>query len=148
MKGLGADAEYWEALAKGSLKMQQCCGCGTWHWPAVWRCGECGSWEQGWREVVPRGRVFTWTRTHHDFGWPVVALPYVSVIVELDGAGGKRLNGVMADAGGAVHIGQRVTAEPWQFKWEGETVYGLTWKPESDATPSPANLSGSRHESQ
>ncbi|KWR87865.1 Zn-ribbon domain-containing OB-fold protein [Cupriavidus sp. IDO] len=132
MKGLGADAEYWNALAEGSLKMQQCSGCGAWHWPAVWRCGECGSWEQGWHEVAPRGRIFTWTRTWHDFGWQAKGLPYVSVIVELDGAGGKRLNGVMADAGEPVRIGQRVTAEPWQFEWEGEAVHGLKWTPVGD----------------
>lgn len=128
MKGLGADEEYWRALDHGVIKMQQCAGCGRWNWPAVWRCGECGSWEHRWHEVEPKGRIFTWTRNWHDFGWPSPdGLPYVSVVVELDGAGQRRLLGVLDDPKAEVRIGQPVTARPFKIEWEGEPVTVLRW---------------------
>jgi uncharacterized OB-fold protein len=125
---LGADAEYWKALHQGVVKMQRCTGCGQWHWPAVWRCGECGSWEQGWHAVAPAGRIFSWTRNWHDFGWSSpVGLPYVPVAVELDGAGGRRLLGVLDSADGEVCIGQRVTGQVQCIEWAGESVPALRW---------------------
>ncbi|RJG18836.1 Zn-ribbon domain-containing OB-fold protein [Massilia cavernae] len=129
MSGLGADGEYWKALAQGKVKMQQCAGCEKWNWPAVWRCGDCGSWEHAWREVAPAGRIFSWTRTWHEFGAPAAfGLPYVSVVVELDGAGGRRLIGTMHDGAAALKIGQHVTGEPVQLEWEGQAMSALRWK--------------------
>ena len=61
MKGVGADHPYWEALRDGRVSQQQCSDCQQWHWPAVYRCSHCGSWEQQWHEVEPRGRIYSWT---------------------------------------------------------------------------------------
>ena len=63
----GADQPYWDGLAQGRLVMPHCAGCGHWHWPAVWRCGECGSWDQVWAPLDPAGAIYTWTRTWHPF---------------------------------------------------------------------------------
>ena len=94
MRGLGADEAYWTGLAQGEVKVQRCSSCNHWHVPAVWRCGECGSWDLQWHTVAPRGRVFSWTRTWHEFGAPrELGLPFISVVVELDDAGGRRLMG-------------------------------------------------------
>lgn len=129
MKGLGADRPYWDALESGVVKLQQCAGCAKWNWPAVWRCGECGSWEHRWREVEPKGRIFSWTRTWHDFGAPVeLGLPFVSVVVELDGVDGKRLIGTLAGADGEVKIGQPVTGEIHRVTFEGEAIPALRWQ--------------------
>ncbi len=128
MKGIGADGEYWAALAQGKLKMQRCAGCGTWNWPAVWRCGECAGWEQVWEEVAPQGRIYSWTRSWYDFGAPRdLPVPYVSVVVELDGAGGKRLLGTLE--GGEPAIGLAVTAQVRASEFEGEALLSLCWKP-------------------
>ncbi|MFC5697443.1 Zn-ribbon domain-containing OB-fold protein [Pseudomonas sp. GCM10022186] len=134
MKGIGADGEYWAALAQGKLKMQRCNGCGQWHWPAVWRCGECGSWEQSWHEVEPRGRIYSWTRSWYDFGGPRdLPVPYVSVVVELDGAGGKRLLGTLDASDLEPAIGQRVSARPRADEFEGEPLLSLRWSPDHSA---------------
>lgn len=129
MKGLGADRAYWDALASGVVKMQQCAGCEKWNWPAVWRCGECGSWEHRWSEVEPKGRIFSWTRTWHDFGAPAeLGLPFVSVVVELDGAGGKRLIGTLSDQDAEIKIGQAVIGEIQPVSFEGESIPALRWR--------------------
>jgi uncharacterized protein len=129
LKGLGADGEYWTALARGIVKMQQCAGCMKWNWPAVWRCGDCGSCEHHWREIVPKGRIFSWTRTWHEFGAPAeLGLPFVSVVVELDGAGGKRLLGTLEETGAEVSIGQEVVGHPHWLTWDGQPIPALRWR--------------------
>ncbi|WP_321884673.1 Zn-ribbon domain-containing OB-fold protein [Paraburkholderia bannensis] len=129
MKGLGADRAYWDALEGGIVKMQQCAGCAKWNWPAVWRCGECGSWEHRWHEVEPKGRIFSWTRTWHDFGAPIeLGLPFVSVVVELDGVDGKRLIGTLVNQDGEVKIGQPVMGEVHRVTFEGESIPALRWR--------------------
>lgn len=138
MKGLGADDEYWKALAQGIIKMQRCASCGTWHWPAVYRCGDCGSWEQSWHEVAPRGRIFSWTRNWHDFGWPAPeGLPYVPVVVELDDAGGRRLLGLLDHPHAPVHIGQAVTGRIDHVTWDGESLPMLRWTLAPQQPPQP-----------
>ncbi|MEQ5837285.1 OB-fold domain-containing protein [Marinobacter sp. NFXS9] len=133
MKGIGADGEYWAALAQGKLKMQRCAGCDKWNWPAVWRCSECGGWRQAWHEVAPRGRIYSWTRSWHDFGVPRdLPVPYVSVVVELDDAGGTRLLGTLAS--GEPAIGLPVTATPHTSEFEGEALHCLRWNPCSTQT--------------
>jgi len=134
VKGIGADGEYWAALAQGKLKMQRCKGCGQWHWPAVWRCGECGGWEQGWHEVAPRGRIYSWTRSWHDFGGPRdLPVPYVSVVVELDAAGGKRLLGTLEDLDREPAIGLPVYAHARADEFEGEPLLSLRWRLDATA---------------
>jgi uncharacterized OB-fold protein len=129
MRGLGADAAYWKGLAEGEVKVQQCSACSHWHVPAVWRCGECGSWDLQWRTVAPSGRIFSWTRSWHDFGAPpALGLPFVSVVVEIDDAGGRRLMGTLADAQAEVHIGQPVEGEIIHVTFEGESIPALRWK--------------------
>ncbi|WP_077036181.1 Zn-ribbon domain-containing OB-fold protein [Pelomonas sp. KK5] len=128
MRGLGADEAYWKGLAEGQVKVQRCSHCHHWHVPAVFRCGECGSWELQWQRVAPRGRIFSWTRTWHEFGAPKeLGLPFVSVVVELDEAGGRRLMGTLAEPMAEVKIGQPVEAEIIQTTFEGETIPALRW---------------------
>src|SRR5215470_5051165 len=123
MKGPGADERYWTALAAGRLEMQQCARCGRWNWPAVWRCGACGSWEHAWYEVPLEGTIFAWTRTWHDFGAPKdFTLPFVSVTVELQGAGRRRLLGTLAEDAGNVHIGARVVGEIGRINYNSEPL--------------------------
>jgi uncharacterized protein len=129
MRGLGADARYWQALSAGRLEMQQCARCDHWHWPAVWRCSDCGSWEQKWQEVPLRGTIFAWTRTHHDFGAPPqYKLPFVSVVVTLDGAGHRRLMGTLQGDTSTVHIGARVAGEIGRVTVGDEELPALHWR--------------------
>ena len=90
------DAPYWQGLHEGRLVMQHCQGCGRWHWPSVWRCGECGAWSPEWREIALAGVVYSWTTTWHPFaGTEAIGKPpFTTVLVALPQAGGRRLFGL------------------------------------------------------
>ena len=104
----GADGPYWRALSEGRLELPVCQGCGRWHWPAVWRCGDCGSWDHEWRPLAMRGALFTWTRTWHPFaGTEQIGVPFVPVVVTLDAAP-VRLTGLLVETDADVKIGLAV----------------------------------------
>lgn len=125
----GADGRYWQALAAGGLEMPQCAGCGRWHWPAVWRCGDCGSWDQAWRAVPMTGAVYSWTRTWHPFGGTEgIGIPFVTVVVELPEAGGRRLTGVLEGETEAVAIGAPVRGEVGETLFTGQLIPTIRWR--------------------
>jgi uncharacterized OB-fold protein len=104
----GVDAPFWAGLREHELRLQHCADCGTWVWPARWNCTECLGTELVWTSTPATGTVYAWTRTHHAF-FPDMAdaLPYVTVLVELDGARPRRLLGILVDAT-SVRIGDSV----------------------------------------
>lgn len=77
-------APFWEATARGELRVQRCDECGTLRFPPSPRCAECASDRHTWVPVSGQGRVLSWTRTHHPFG-PSFRdrVPYTIVLVEL-----------------------------------------------------------------
>jgi hypothetical protein len=110
--GIGADDPFWEALEAGEFRLPRCGGCGRWTWPAHWRCGECGSWEFRWTVVEPAGTVYSWTRTWYAFDRTrerAGDVPYVVVLVEVDGTDGARVLGVLAGDEAPLKVGARVT---------------------------------------
>jgi uncharacterized OB-fold protein len=83
---------FFQAAARGALAVQFCTVCGTaLHLPKPC-CSSCRSPEVEWRDVPPRGRVYSWTvveqQTH-----PAFPVPYTIVLVELDHPPGVRLVG-------------------------------------------------------
>lgn len=89
------DAPYWEALHQGRLVMQCCQTCGTWLWPARSRCAECGTWDPQWRETTMEGVLYSWIKTWYSFaGAEGLQTPFVTVLVALPQAGGRRLMGL------------------------------------------------------
>ena len=109
--GIGADDPFWDALEAGEVRLPRCAGCGRWTWPAHWRCGGCGSWEFHWNIVEPAGTVYSWTRTWYAFDRTRERsgdVPYVVVLVEIDGTDGARVLGVLSGDEAAVKIGARV----------------------------------------
>lgn len=126
----GLDAPYWDGLAEGRLLLQHCAGCGTWIWGPQWACPSCRALEPGWDEVPPAGVVFSWTRTHQPFVPEFrEVLPYVTVLVELPDAGGRRVLGLLLDDDGADPvIGERVRGviQPPSDLTSGHAV--LRWK--------------------
>jgi uncharacterized protein len=124
---LGAEGPYWLALAEGRLVLPRCEGCGTWHWPAVWRCGDCGSWQHAWHEQPLAGTVFAWTRTHHRFsGTEGLALPYVTALVLLDTVP-IRLIGLLEGDESALATDARVTGRAARTAFGGETIPSIRW---------------------
>jgi uncharacterized OB-fold protein len=89
------DAPYWEALREGRLVMQCCQTCETWHWPAKSRCAECGTWDPQWRETPMEGLAHSWAKTWYPFkGAEGLKTPFVTALVALPAAGGRRLMGL------------------------------------------------------
>jgi uncharacterized protein len=92
----GRDASFWAGMADGRLLIQHCGGCGSWIWPAQWACPECHRFALAWEEVPARGKIFSWTRTWQNFTPEFAELvPYITVVVELDGADQRRLLGLL-----------------------------------------------------
>lgn len=124
---LGAEGPYWDGLAEGRVVLQQCKGCGKWNWPAVWRCGDCGSWEHGWVEQSLSGTIFTWTRTHHRFGGTEgLEVPFVTTLVTLD-AVPVRLQGLLEGSDEGLRIGARVTGRIDKTHFGNATIPSIRW---------------------
>jgi hypothetical protein len=122
--GIGADDGYWEFLEAGEFRLPRCSGCQQWTWPAHWRCGECGSWDFEWAPLDPRGVVYSWTRTWYAFDRTTERaedVPYVVLLVEVEGAGGARVMGVLEGDEEGLRIGTpaRGTIRPPSEKSKG-----------------------------
>lgn len=76
---------YWDALNEGRLAIQRCAACGRLrHYPRP-VCDACYSMEVAWSEVSGRGRVHSWTVTHHAFHPGFRGeVPYILATVDLD----------------------------------------------------------------
>ncbi len=103
------DAPYWDGLKVGELRIQRCGECARWIWGAQPMCPACHTFDPGWEAVEPSGVVFAWTRTWRQFH-PTAEVPYVTVLVELPQAGGRRILGLYTGEGDPV-IGARVRGE-------------------------------------
>jgi len=76
---------YWEALKEHKLKLQKCAKCGkVRHYPRP-VCDGCFSMDVEWIEASGKGKVYSWTISHHPFhpGFKE-EVPYVLVTVELE----------------------------------------------------------------
>jgi uncharacterized OB-fold protein len=90
----GLSEPYWSGLRQGVLRMQRCNACGGLQWGPEWICHRCHSFELGWEEVAPRGRIYSWERAWHPVH-PALkqAVPYLVVLVELSQGDKLRLLG-------------------------------------------------------
>lgn len=92
----GLDAPYWEGLREGRLLLQRCGACATWIWAPQWSCPACRTLAPSWAATEARGVVYSWTRTWQPFVPQFrETLPYLTVLVELPQAGGRRLLGLL-----------------------------------------------------
>lgn len=108
----GLDAPYWQGTRAEKLMIQRCRHCEKWQWGPEWICHRCHTFDLGWEEVAPHGRIYSWERTWHA---PIAALkqsvPYLSVLVELEHADGVRMVGnLLGNPVQEVRIGAEVVA--------------------------------------
>jgi uncharacterized OB-fold protein len=123
------DAPHWHGLAEGELRIQRCPDCKEWHWPADWRCWNCGSFDLAWEAVDPVGTVFSWERTHYPFS-PAYAdlIPYVNLLVELPQAGGRRLVGLLVGTDDGLRIGAPVEGFIEAPSERSMNLYVMRWR--------------------
>ena len=131
----GPDGPFFAGLLAGEIRLPRCAQCGLWHWPAVFRCGECGSWQIDWLPVAGQGRLFSHARSWHRFaGSEGLELPYVSVLVELPQAGGRRLLGVLEGDDTGLKIGAAMQARISSVRFGEQEVPALRWRLKTEAS--------------
>ncbi len=90
---------WWEAAADHPLVVQCCTDCGQTRHPPGPVCPRCRSMAAQWMALPGTGTVYTFTIVRQAFIASLQdKLPYVVVVVELDGAGGARLVSNLVDA--------------------------------------------------
>lgn len=122
----GLDAPYWEAATNNVLVMQRCLDCGTYQWGPEWVCHNCNSENLEFKEISPRGKIYSYERVWH----PVhPALkdqgPYLIVLVAFPELNDARMVGnLLGDARQHVEIGRDVEAV-FEHHEDTETPYTL-----------------------
>jgi uncharacterized OB-fold protein len=90
---------FWEAAKQGVLALQQCQSCGHFQHPPYATCVNCISTDLAFKPVQGRGTIYAYTIMYHTGDQRfVAAVPYASIIVELDEAKGALLAGNLLDA--------------------------------------------------
>jgi hypothetical protein len=85
-------APFFAAAGEGRLVARRCADCGKYlHVPRAY-CRYCGSWNTGFQEVSPHGRLYSWTVVRQQLH-PALPVPYTIVLVDVDDAPGVRLTG-------------------------------------------------------
>ena len=79
------EAEFWEFVAAGELRLQRCTACGTLRHPPRPVCAACGATASEWVLASGRGEVWA-TTVIHPPTLPAFAdrTPYAAVVVRLD----------------------------------------------------------------
>lgn len=114
---------WWQAATEHRLLVQRCADCGHMQLPPGPLCAACRSFNRGWQDVSGRGTVYTYTIVHRAYV-PSLGdkLPYIVIVVELEGGGGARLTSNLVDAEpGSVQIGMPV-AVVWEDMAPGLAV--------------------------
>jgi uncharacterized OB-fold protein len=108
-----ADADtlpWWEEAAAHRLVVQRCEACAATRHPPGPTCPRCRCFAHGWLELSGRGTVYTYTVVHRAFVPSLrERVPYVVVVVDLEGGGGARLLSNLVDCDpAAVSVGMAV----------------------------------------
>lgn len=81
---------FWTGGAQGELRFLRCADCRTWVHPPVPRCPTCLGTALAPEASTGRGRVHSFTVNHQAWN-PLIPVPYVVAMVELDDQEGLRL---------------------------------------------------------
>ena len=90
---------FWEAAKRGVLEMQRCQRCRRFHQPPYATCVNCMSIDLKFEPVQGKGSIYAYTIMYHTGDKRFAsAVPYASIIVELDEAPGALMAGNLLDA--------------------------------------------------
>jgi uncharacterized OB-fold protein len=76
--------EFWAWCNRGELRLQRCQHCGKLAWPVVHACEACAHTEFAWARMSGRGKIVSWCAFEHDYYQGMLAIPYDTVLVELE----------------------------------------------------------------
>ncbi len=82
----GRNVDFYRHAASGTLHLQRCDDCMRPYHPPRYLCAACGGDALTFVPASGRGRLFSWTVTHRpvDPGWAAEALPWATVVVEME----------------------------------------------------------------
>jgi uncharacterized OB-fold protein len=90
---------FWDAAKAQVLKMQRCQSCGHFQHPPYATCVNCMSIDLKFEPVEGKGTIYAYTIMYHTGDKRFAsAVPYASIIVELDAAPGALMAGNLLDA--------------------------------------------------
>jgi uncharacterized OB-fold protein len=90
---------FWDAAKEGVLKLQRCQSCRQFQHPPYATCVNCVSTDLAFEPVSGKGSIYAYTIMYHTGDKRFApAVPYASIIVELDDAPGALLAGNLLDA--------------------------------------------------
>ena len=101
---------FWDGAKAGRLLFQRCQTCSNWQHPPGPTCTACVSIDLRFEPVGSSGTIFGYTIMYHagDRRF-AAAIPYATVIVELDGAKGVLMAGnLLGVPCTEAHVGRRV----------------------------------------
>jgi len=106
---------WWEAAADHRLVVQRCTDCGATRHPPGPVCPRCRSASSEWSATPGTGTVYTYTVVRQAF-IPSLQdkLPYVVIVVELDGGNGTRIVSNLVD----VEPEEVTVGMPVEVVWE------------------------------
>lgn len=126
-------APHWEAAAAHRLEIPYCAYCGAPQWPPRPNCLKCHAFEFEWRQVEPRGRLYSYIVAHKPLHPSVESeVPYLTGIVELT-AGVKMLGRLLGAEPAQIEIGMPVQAS---FVERAPGVTLVYWEPAGTADSS------------
>ena len=90
---------FWDAAKRGVLELQRCQSCGHFQHPPYATCTQCVSTDLKFEPVRGAGAIYAYTIMYHTGDKRFAsAVPYASIIVELDDAPGALLAGNLLEA--------------------------------------------------
>src|SRR4249920_1942409 len=90
---------FWDAAKRGVLELQRCQSCGHFQHPPYATCTQCVATDLKFEPVRGLGAIYAYTIMYHTGDKRFAsAVPYASIIVELDDAPGALLAGNLLDA--------------------------------------------------
>jgi uncharacterized OB-fold protein len=91
--------QFWEAAKRGVLELQRCQSCGHFQHPPYATCTQCVGTDLKFEPVRGAGAIYAYTIMYHTGDKRFAsAVPYASIIVELDDAPGALLAGNLLNA--------------------------------------------------
>lgn len=102
---------FWDAAKRGVVELQRCQNCGNVQHPPYPTCVNCISTDLKFEPVKGEGTIYAYTIMYHTGDKRFAsAVPYASIIVELDEAPGAFMAGNLLDADYTeAKVGRRVT---------------------------------------
>ena len=90
---------FWDSAKEGVLRLQRCQSCRKFQHPPFATCVNCVSTDLKFEAVEGKGSIYAYTIMYHTGDKRFAsAVPYASIIVELDDAPGALMAGNLLDA--------------------------------------------------